>query len=259
MTNNFLFVCGCGRSGTTAMLELLNSHHRIALGTERYKFYAQPDTVSRMSKNLFEYDNFFNINSQQTNLNSTHPAWEQKLKSDYEMLKHKFEIENVIKGDKYPRYFRVLKEISEKFDNPKWIFMLRDVYDVALSWNVRANNIEDKGWSRKRDYSAAVVEWNEALTKTYEFNQQKSRKLFVCKYEKIFSNNKDYLNQLCKFLGIELDLDLKNHYHLATQNWQERLIKQQEKKYNMEESQKAYIEQNANFDVEEKLCSQYGI
>ena len=33
-----IFVIGVGRSGTTAMAELLNMHEDICIGIERYKF-----------------------------------------------------------------------------------------------------------------------------------------------------------------------------------------------------------------------------
>ena len=43
MPEQYLFVTGCPRSGTTALVELLASHYAIVIGMERYKYVARDD------------------------------------------------------------------------------------------------------------------------------------------------------------------------------------------------------------------------
>ncbi|NEP86465.1 MAG: sulfotransferase [Okeania sp. SIO2C2] len=72
----YLFVCGCARSGTTAITKLLNAHPLIAIGVERYKHYAKQDLIHKLSPALFKLSVFFDIREEQTNINPQHQAWE---------------------------------------------------------------------------------------------------------------------------------------------------------------------------------------
>ncbi|MGB3557162.1 MAG: sulfotransferase [Geitlerinemataceae cyanobacterium] len=61
-------VCGCPRSGTTAITKLLNSHSKIIIGMERYKYQIRKSDPNSINPSLFLPEHFLNINSDETNI-----------------------------------------------------------------------------------------------------------------------------------------------------------------------------------------------
>jgi len=60
----YLFVAGCPRSGTTALVKILNSHDQIILGMERFKY------VNKITPNHFTKTNFLALDKQENNIDS---------------------------------------------------------------------------------------------------------------------------------------------------------------------------------------------
>lgn len=54
----FLFAYGVGRSGTTALCEALNLHHKIVMGVERYKYRMIGKSFLEVGPELFEKEQF---------------------------------------------------------------------------------------------------------------------------------------------------------------------------------------------------------
>ncbi|BAZ45972.1 sulfotransferase [Chondrocystis sp. NIES-4102] len=240
MSQKYLFVCGCPRSGTTALVKLLNSHNSIGIGMERYKYYASKDKINKINPSSFEEDRFFDFKEDQTNI-----IW-----SDfYDNLKIKYANKITYLGDKYPHYYNFYSELNQEFRNTKWIFMLRDIVDVAMSYDHRAANPLDK-WSEKADYTKAVVHWNDSLAKTWKYiKTNKNKNLFVCQYEKLFAYDESYLKSLTDFLDVDFSQEISSFYSTMTKNWKLRI----EQKANIQPKKLEYIQQNAKIALKENL------
>ncbi len=249
----YLFVCGCPRSGTSALVKLLNTHPSIALGIERYKRYAKIDKIHGLTPGKFKSKSFFNIKPKQTNINPSHKSWDLEWKEIYENLKIKFNRKNTIVGDKYPYYYRFYHEIDRAFNCPKWIFILRNIHEVASSYNVRASNPHDR-WKTTHNYIYAVKDWNESLTQTWQYLESGSKNLLICEYEKLFYGNTQCLYQLLNFLNIRTNLVVEKYHQDMTRNWQYRLLKSQ----NLDFQQVKYIDANANWSLRDRLLKKYG-
>jgi hypothetical protein len=246
MTIKYLFVCGCPRSGTTALVKLLNSHPSIAIGMERYKYWSNPQEIHKIQKQSFQPEHFFDIKDEQTNIN-----WDYF----YDKLKEKFSQENLITGDKNPHYYRHYQELENQFDNVKWIFLIRDINDVALSYNKRAADPND-AWPEDANYTTAVAHWNNSLIKTWHyFSDRDTKNLFVCEYEKFFTYNESYFQSLVNFLEVESSPEMHNYYKVSTQNWEKNLAN---KKENLDEVQLNYIKTNCRFKLKNALIKKYG-
>ena len=254
LTRNYLFVCGCPRSGTTALMRLLNAHSGIVLGVERYKKYAKKENLKYLTKDVFESEYFFDIKPQQTNLNSSHKAWEREWKKLYQDMEPKFNQSTLLVGDKYPHYFLFYKEINKKFDHPKWIFMIRDVYQVALSYNARASNSKDK-WSKERNYTAAVFDWNDSIRRTWDFLELGAKNIFLCEYSKIFSYDVKYLEAMLDFLEVGSDRRIEDFYGKMTKDWKTRLSKRK----TLESEQEEYVRRNSDWATYDTLMQKYGL
>ena len=192
-----LFICGCPRSGTTALWRLMVTHPSIVLGVERY--VSLTFRKGAFSPDLFNFDKFFKIEPGQT--------FYQDLvgfNRYYEEARARFPAAVWI-GDKSPPLFKLYDEIDEKFEHAHILFIVRNIYDVAASFQKRANNVEDKTWDAARNYKRAITDWHESLRTTGNFLEKNGRrtKLTILSYEDIFTQR---CNITAIFDLLELDL-----------------------------------------------------
>lgn len=205
-----LFIAGCQRSGTTALLYLLNADPRIALGRERYKYVKE-----RLSPEFFVPQKFLHPIPEETNFREA---------DYYDRLRTKWERgEIVYVGDKTPHYYQVLPQIAETFPEAKILFLVRDLPGVAASYNARAANLRDRVWPFSRDYRQAVVDWNESLRRLRDFLRTPfAKRLFVVHYAAFFCGNERYLQDLYGFLGLALRRPLVIKFRQMTAGWSRR-------------------------------------
>lgn len=248
MKQEYLFICGCPRSGTTALVRLLNAHKSIGIGMERYKYYASQQNVHKINSNAFKAENFFNLQDEQTNL-----KWTQY----YDDLRIKYQQGIDIVGDKYPHYYRFYDQINSNLNNVKWIFIVRNVVDVAKSYNVRSANPED-GWPSEANYKRAVVHWNESLAKTWKYQKSNyNPNLFICEYERLFGYETDYLKSLLNFLNVNFDSNIKAYFERMEQEWNTKQQYRSKPKANLNKLEIQYIEANAKQNLKNNLVNKF--
>lgn len=189
-----LFVCGCPRSGTTALWRLLSFHELIALGLERY--------VHRIFGNfslnagLFEEDRFFRVEKGDTfytDLNA--------FNTYYSNLKKRFG-NTILRGDKIPKLYIAYDKLLKIIPDAKLIFIVRNPFDVALSYNNRAKDSNDNTWRRNQDYSEAMKDWNQSVFRTLKALRS-GVKIHCLEYESFFFNGAD-LERVFNYLDVGL-------------------------------------------------------
>lgn len=248
MDQQYLFVCGCPRSGTTALVRLLNSHESFAIGMERYKYYANQKNISKINKRSFKSDVFFNLKDNQTNIN-----W----KYFYDELIDKYQYGVKYLGDKYPHYYRFYNQINKNLGDVKWIFIVRDATSIAKSYNARAADPNDR-WSQKADFRKAVDHWNESLVETWKYQKNNPNpNLFVCEYERLFSYDIDYLISLLNFLEVKLDPSMKIFFDGMKEDWLNKQTSAARSSTSLNENQLSYIYENANYTLKENLIKKF--
>ncbi len=201
----YLFVTGSPRSGTSALTELLSAHDEISLGMERYKKLYYLDKVSREH---FEKERFFSYDPEDTNVRIEGGRYE----AFYRSLKEKYSRSRFL-GDKYPNLFRYYDKLANVFgDEHTVVYIVRDVFRVASSWNVRARKENDK-WPLTNDYRAAVENWNLANRLTLD-SMRKGRRVIVAEYERLYRSEGDesYLETLLASIGVAPDAPLLAKY-----------------------------------------------
>jgi len=241
----YLFISGAPRSGTSALTELLSSHPKVALGMERYKFLYKKSLVN---KSVFEESKFFNFLEEQTNINST----SGKYVDYYSGLVDKYKKCSIL-GDKYPQLYKFWDSLYEEFgESGKYLFIIRDIEDVASSFNIRAENPKDK-WPEENDYKKAVQIWNESLD-IAEKNIDRGSDICVVSYAKLFDSEKycveTEMGKISQYLNLTLD-DKLCSMHLKMSSDYTQKIKYREKC--ILDGQAKYIEQHANIDLCNKL------
>lgn len=249
MSQKFLFICGCPRSGTTALVKLLNSHKSIGIGMERYKNYADKNNIHKINNHAFTAQHFFDLKDEQTNIH-----WNYF----YDNLKNKYEETVEFFGDKYPHYYRFYNQINENLmGNVKWVFIIRDIVDVANSYNSRAADPQDI-WPEKANYERAVFHWNESLVKTWKYQKTNVYpNLFVCEYEKLFNYDLNYLVCLLDFLEVESDSNIKVCFEQMKTEWQRKQISKTERTNILKEYEFDYIKENANHALRDNIIKKF--
>jgi len=236
MTKKFLFISGCDRSGTTALVNLLNSHPKLSIGMERYKgLIKNEDVLDTLNPKRFETENFFNIKDEETNI-----QW----KKFYDELKSKYDTSLYV-GDKVPRYFQVYSHFKRAFPEAKHIAMIRSPHEVANSWKVRANNSKDIFWSKNNDVKQSIKVWNKSLEVSYKAMKNKQLDMLAVNYSSLFCGNKDELIRIMNFLNIESDVSLEDNFIEITASWADR----KEKKSILNQDEIEFINNNANFKL----------
>ncbi len=203
-----IFISGCPRSGTTALMELLNKDLRIAIAKERFKH--QP----RVCAASFEPEYFLTPKAEETNLLD---------ESFYASLSERVRSGNLSYiGDKVPGYFRRLDALCREFKEAKFFMLLRDPVSVACSFNRRSQR-PSAGWSSEKDYNDAIRQWNDSLWRAYSFHGRRGfQSLFVVKYEWLFCGDERYLEAIYAYLGLDLQESVRKQFRLLTEQWPKR-------------------------------------
>jgi hypothetical protein len=114
-------------------------------------------------------------------------------------------------GDKLPNLYRRYRYVLETFPNCHIIYMARNVFDVAASFDRRARQSARKLesdptadparlWPVDRDWRRAVEEWNESVVQTSAVSE--STKLLVVDYDRLYADQA-LLEKLLAFLGLD--------------------------------------------------------
>jgi len=151
-----LFVCGCARSGTTALAQLVGSHPRVLLGIERYGRLAR-DRFLLEARHL-EPARFARIEDGDTFYSSFEGRhyWDDGFAD-----KLAGAVALAYVGDKKPMLYRFWRELFERFPDARLLFIYREPLAVARSWERRAR-APGGNWPPGRDAAAAISEWNRA-------------------------------------------------------------------------------------------------
>ena len=250
MKQKYLFICGCPRSGTTALVRLLNSHPSLAIGMERYKYYASQQKINKINPSAFKSDSFFDLQDNQTNIN-----W----KYFYDELEPKYQSGVKYLGDKYPHYYRFYNRINKNLGDVRWIFIVRNIASIARSYNARAADLQDS-WSADANFTKAVDHWNESLTETWKYQKNNPKpKLFVCEYERLFSYDLDYLNSLLDFLKLKQNSNFEAFFNQMKQDWQGKKAHKSQSSNSLSQQELDYINEHANFTLKENLIKKFSV
>ncbi|GAB4531972.1 MAG: hypothetical protein Tsb0014_15980 [Pleurocapsa sp.] len=220
----FSFVCGCPRSGTTVLTQLLNWHPQVSIGMERFGQLLQRNPQG-FTPSIFDINRFFDIQ----NTDCFYNSFEFNAYSDWycsKFTKSKYQ-GSICVGDKNPELYKYFDEVKHNFSESdfKIIFILRDINSVAESYEVRANNPNDRQWKAERNFKQAISDWNEALSalsKQLE-SQGSKNNLIIVNYDDLFSNyegGKDKLPILFENLNLEFHEDICKGYQLLEQHQQ---------------------------------------
>jgi hypothetical protein len=239
----YLFVTGTARSGTSVMADLLRSHPAIAMGRERYasKYISERN----LPLSLFEKERF----CLQLLDGDTH---HKQLQPYYAELYLRFDRCRYV-GDKIPEMACNYTPLLATYHRPKIIYMLRNIFDVADSFNqraalARAENVH-QGWPWDRESAAAVAEWNLSLRNTLSSIDE--IELLIVPYEQLFVDD-ILLSRLFDFLQLSITEETTAAY-TAGRKVRQKL--EQTRRVALTSLEKLDIMRNADFDAYRRVLS----
>ncbi|GAA4280192.1 sulfotransferase family protein [Gaetbulibacter aestuarii] len=216
MKGNIIFIVGVGRSGTSLLQSMLNSHSEIVSLPETQffrKYIASGKKKNQLEKKgvesfikILETDKAFQrLNVPLKGLKSLKNQ-DLSIKSVYweilEIFIQKESKKHIV--DKDPRNLDFINKIIDENKGAKVIQIVRDPRDVVLS-KTKAN------WSAKRPYWLhALIGEAQILNSQKYLKEVSNDKFFQIKYEDLLSTPKNVLERLCQFLEVKYEVNMLN-------------------------------------------------
>lgn len=207
---NHVAVMGTSRSGTTALVQLLNGSPHLAIGMERYKFRLAKRPQADEVRALFEPERFLDFQEEDTNII---PGPDQRFAALYEDIERKLAAGSVRWiGDKMSPSRVYLQTLEAAFPDLHIIFIMRDVLNVAASYVRRALNPADKNWPSDRRHNVALKDWLQGLNLALAIAERSPERLHVVTYESLYGGDRATLEGMAAFLGVPIDDAFEERY-----------------------------------------------
>lgn len=234
MLSSPLLIGGCPRSGTTALLQVLNTNSSCYISSEenvlkileclKKTLSTQERRNEVISKNGMravsprESLNRINIHSHNFSQESVWATLQFIYEFHHQKLHRDFPL--ILWGDKFPYYFKEI-EILLNVPGLKYLHITRNPLDVVNSM-VRRSEMTRQGkdwWKAITGFSEMLEVWVEAFQEIQRFENES--KVLHIHYEELVFDFFGSIGKINKFLGLNL-------------NYENVLISEQDKHFNRE-------------------------
>lgn len=217
----FPFFVGSGRSGTTLFRNVFDAHPQLAVMHEGHFIGAMARVRRRYESSdgvdtgVFLRDLFNNDNFQRQGL--TRPAVEEALAADPpQRLSDAIRV--VLQayadahgkpyfGDKTPGYVAQIGELAAMFPDAKFVHIIRDGRDVAMSY------LERDEWGPATMAEAALY-WRSRVGRGRRAGSKLGAGRYrEVRYEDMVENPERTTTELCRFLGLQYDAAMMEYHH----------------------------------------------
>ncbi len=213
-----IFIIGVDRSGTTLLSLILDSHSRIAIPYESHfitKYYKN----STKFGDLKEKENRLRL-VQSILAEPYVKQWDQKIEVDDINLDKCLSLEATIDeifsayarlhgkdlwGDKTPAYTSEIHIINRLFPQCKFVHIMRDGRDVALSLV--------KQWWGPNDFISAMRYWEKTLSCTRKMLRMLPDDRYIeLKYEELLEDPEREIKKILAFLQLDFEPQMMEKY-----------------------------------------------
>lgn len=199
------FVVGAGRSGTTLLRLILAGHSHLHIPPETWFLrplvrdfpltgaLTQPQ-LERAIEIMVRHERWPDMNLPADEFRSQTAALTQPTLVDLIDLVYRHLLRTSGKqrlGDKTPHYFAIVPELATLYPGAKFIHLVRDGRDVAISWI-------DAGWQR---YYERGFEWPAAMADLHRDRSAYPDRVLEVRYEDLVLQPAEVAQHICAFLG----------------------------------------------------------
>lgn len=219
MSNPYVFIVGCPRSGTTLLQRLVNAHPDIAITPESHwipRLYAKPWAITpdgrvkpKLIRRLIGHPKFARL--------KIGPEEVARLSGNGQPVSYENLVSRIfdvygerqgkpLVGDKTPDYVRCIETLHSLWPCARFVHVIRDGRDVALSmmdWpKCRPKPGDFATWQEDR-VSTAALWWESNVRLGRQAGKTLGPKLYYeVRYESLVSRPAAESVALCAFLGV---------------------------------------------------------
>jgi hypothetical protein len=225
-----LFVLGVRRSGTTLLRVMLDRHSQLAVPDESYFIPQladrQPDRISvdrfiddaRRLKTLVEWK--IPLEEARTRLEPGMPLG-RAIGVVYEVYAERHGKSRW--GDKTPMYMQHLRLLEKLFPDARYVHLIRDGRDAAMSFLQMPKGIVTETWAHPRTPAGFACQWRaEVLSARALGRRVGSDRYLEIRYEDLVTDPANELRRICDLAGLgfepamleyadEVDVSAKPH------------------------------------------------
>ncbi|NOR87728.1 MAG: hypothetical protein GQ527_08980 [Bacteroidales bacterium] len=239
----YLFVGGCPRSGTTRISFIIGAHPEIILGIERYNNILHKKQFS-LTQEHFSNSRFMKVERNDT-------FYQDFLNFKRHLhIPSKWDHAKYI-GVKYPIIDEIIDELNHSIGQITVLYIYRDVFDVAESWNRRAEI--GNNWPKTKRYKDAVIKWNESLSSIKDFILKGENIICINFNDLLFSEKP--IDEIFNKLGLEIsdEVEMELQYARSISNGKK------EKKGKLSDTEYQYINSHAKHKLFDEFNMKYNI
>lgn len=211
------FIVGAPRSGTTLLRMMVDSHPEIAIPPETGFI---PEVLQRMTGNPVPSRTLFEIITGFETWVDFHLP-EESLACRLQRIK-RFNVADGLRcfyqlyaerfgkrrwGDKTPNYGLHLQEIAECLPEARFLHLIRDGRDVAVS-------IRGLWFAPSRDWGELGADWSWRVG-AFRSQGQHCPFYMEIRYEELVKDTEAVLRKICSFLDISFDSRMTEYYRFA--------------------------------------------
>lgn len=202
LDKQFVFIIGAARSGTTWLQAMLGAHPSVCTFGELqlYEFYTAPWVAAW--KRQVEFGSFNGLATLWSEDELYHFLREFLDRIYSQVLYTKPEATIIL--DKHPGNSLYVEHIHKLLPNTKFIHMIRDGRDVAVSL-LAASQSWGRLWAPKDIRSTASL-WKSSVLGAKHAQRYEGRYLEV-KYEDFFANGVETLKEVFEFIGVPIEFE----------------------------------------------------
>jgi hypothetical protein len=213
------FICGVNRSGTTLLRLMLDAHPEMAIPPETHFV---PDLIKELPDDPTVDRAIAVITAQR--------EWadfgftEDELRARFEALPE-VSARNVIRdfftaygerfaktrwGDKTPKYVRSMRPIQRTIPEARFVHVIRDGRDIALSrWDQRSRRgLEGPPVER------IAAQWEKKIRRA-QSDAPRLRHYVEVRYEDLIADTEPTLRRVCEFIELEFDPEMLSYHERA--------------------------------------------
>lgn len=180
-----LFVSGLARSGTSAMVKVLNRNPDFLIGQERYFFLVKRETITPAE---FERDRFLTFQTGDSHI-TREASGVEKRQQAYDRAAYV--------GDKFPLLFNHFDYVFRNFPDAQHVYIFRNPLSVVESYDARQRNPKDPF---RRTWKEGLEEWNTSVGRVANLSDEQLSRFHLIEYESFFESA-DQMNNLFARLG----------------------------------------------------------
>lgn len=205
LSKQHFFICAAPKSGTTWLQKTLDAHPEVVCSGEGHfigglahylknALASYDNTLQRVKDQVYEGKPYY-----------TSPKIEELeylLLCQMSFMMARREIGPKVKwvGDKTPANAQFMAEIARVLPEARFIHIIRDGRDVALSTKKHAERME---LLEKFNFKAVAEKWGRYVTKARKFGKQFPKQYHELRYEDMNRDPEGELTKILKFLNVE--------------------------------------------------------